>query len=148
MKANYITSKDFLIIVPASLALGAWLGTIQDGNWLYGFLSFSFLFLLSFILLTISHGWAGGGRTLAIIIALAFLLRLGVGVALQLALPVYGHSDADDRAGYVFTDAHTRDNQAWSLATSKKPILDAFNRNYTSDQYGELLAFNALIYRY
>ena len=82
------------------------------------------------------------------IIALAFLLRLGVGVGLYLGLPVYGHTDEDDRAGYVFTDAHNRDNQAWTLATSEDPIVDAFSKKYASDQYGGLLAFNALLYRY
>ena len=148
MRANYITSKDFLIILPASLALGAWFATIQSGTWPSGFLAFSFLFLLSFILLKISHGWAGGGRTLGVMIALAFLLRLGVGAALQLALPVYGHGDEDDRAGYVFTDAHTRDDQAWLLAASEHSIVDAFSRKYSSDQYGGLLAFNAFMYRY
>ena len=67
---------------------------------------------------------------------------------MYLGLPIYGHADADDRAGYVFTDAHTRDNQAWKLATSEHPIVDAFSKNYASDQYGGLLAFNTLIYRY
>ncbi len=37
-----------------------------------------------------------------------------------------------------------RDNQAWSLAVSEHPILDAFSEKYSSDQYGGLLAFNAL----
>jgi hypothetical protein len=69
-------------------------------------------------------------------------------VTLHLALPVYGHEDEDDRAGYVFTDAHKRDNQAWSLATSERQIVDAFSSKYASDQYGGLLAFNASIYRY
>ena len=96
----------------------------------------------------IAHGWSGGGKTLGYIIALAFLLRLAVGVTLHLALPVYGHDDEDDRAGYVYTDAHKRDNQAWALATSERPILDAFSSKYASDQYGGLLAFNTLIYRY
>src|SRR5689334_12527641 len=148
MKASYITLKDFFTIVATSLALGAIFASIEDGNWLLGFLSFSFLFLLFLVLLRIAHNWSNGGRTLGLIIALAFLLRLAVGVTLHLALPVYGHSDKDDRAGYVFTDAHNRDDQAWSLATSKLPILDAFSEKYASDQYGGLLAFNALIYRY
>jgi hypothetical protein len=79
---------------------------------------------------------------------LTFLLRLAVGVTLHVALPIYGHDDEDDRAGYVFTDAHNRDNQAWALATSDAPLLNAFSEKYASDQYGGLLAFNALIYRY
>ena len=144
MKTAYLTAKDFLYIIPGSLALGAFFASIQNGS----FFSFSFLFLLSIVLLRIAHNWSKGGKTLAYILALAFFLRLAVGVALHLALPVYGYPDADDRFGYVFTDAHTRDNQAWKLAASEHPIFDAFSRTYSSDQYGGLLAFNTAIYRY
>jgi hypothetical protein len=148
MKSAYIYFKDLLYIVPASLAFGAWFAFLQGREWLPGFLSFSFLFLLAFLILTVSQRWSGAGRTLGVIIALAFFLRLAIGVGIYWALPIYGHADADDRAGYVFTDAHVRDSQAWRLASSERPILDAFSRNYSSDQYGGLLAFNALIYRY
>jgi hypothetical protein len=148
MRADSFTTKDLLVAIAASIALGAFLASIQAGNGLLGTLSFSFLFLLFFLLLRISHRWAGAANTLGLIIALAFFLRLAAGVALHLALPLYGHDDEDDRAGYVYTDAHKRDDQAWALATSDRPILDAFSRSYASDQYGGLLAFNALIYRY
>jgi hypothetical protein len=148
MKTAYLTAKDFLFIIPASLALGALFTFIQHGNGLLGFLSFSFLFLLSFVLLKTAHGWSNGGKALSYIIALAFFLRLIVGVTLHLGLPILGHNDEDDRAGYVFTDAHNRDNQAWKLAVSGHPIIDAFSEKYASDQYGGLLAFNAFIYRY
>jgi hypothetical protein len=148
MKANYLSDQDLFYIVPISLLLGAFFTSIQDGNWVLGFFSFSLVFLLSTVVLKMAHRWSNGGKTLGIMIALAFLLRLMVGVTLHLALPVYGHDDEDDRAGYVFTDAHKRDNQAWSLATSEHPIIDAFSSKYASDQYGGLLAFNSLIYRY
>jgi len=148
---------------PLALVLGAVLSSVQVGNWLVGFVLFSFLFLLSFILLKISWGWAGSAssahsallraplsasKTLAIIIALSFALRLIAGMSIYLGLPVYGHEDADDKAGYVFTDAHNRDNQAWELASSNRPIFDAFSKKFAYDQYGGLLAFNALVYRY
>jgi hypothetical protein len=148
MKANYITFKDLLYIVTSSIVFGAWLASIQLGEWLVGFASFTLIFLLAFVLLKISYAWSNGGKTLGYIIALAFFVRLAVGVTLHLALPIYGHEDEDDRAGYVFTDAHKRDDQAWKLASSEQPILDAFSKKYSSDQYGGLLAFNALIYRY
>ena len=148
MKSNLTALKDFLYILPVSLGLGAWVSTIQGRDWLTGFLAFSFLFLLSFILLKIAYNWTNSGKILGYIIALTFLVRLVVGIGLHVTLPVYGHDDEDDRAGYVFTDAHKRDDQAWMLANSDRPILDAFSRNYSSDQYGGLLAFNALIYRY
>ena len=82
------------------------------------------------------------------IVLLAFALRLLVGVSFHLGLPLYGHADEDDQAGYVFTDAHIRDDQAWKLAGSDRPIWDAFSRKFSSDQYGGLLAFSAFVYRY
>lgn len=148
MKIKYLAVKDLLYILPASLGLGALLALIQEGTWLIGFLSFSFLCLLSFLLLTFFTRWANDGRMLGWVVALAFLLRLVVGVSLQLGLPVFGHDDEDDRAGYVFTDAHRRDEQAWKLAISENPVIDAFSERYGSDQYGGLLAFNTFVYRY
>ncbi len=148
MKSTYLSERDLFYIVPASLVLAGLFASIQDGNWGAGFFSFSFVFLLLIVLLKIAHSWSGAGKTLGIIIVLAFFLRLVVGVTLHLGLPVYGHPDEDDRAGYVFTDAHRRDNQAWSLATSARSILDAFSSRYASDQYGGLLAFNSFLYRY
>jgi len=143
-----LKKTDIFWIFPLALVLGAVLSSVQAGNWLAGFVLFSFIFLLSFILLKLLWGWSGGGKTLAIIIALAFALRLLVGVSIYLGLPVYGHDDADDKAGYVFTDAHNRDDQSWELASSERPILDAFSKKFAYDQYGGLLAFNTLVYRY
>lgn len=148
MKEKYFTIKDLFYSISAALVLGASITSIQGRNWLSGFIAFAFVLFLSFLLLRIAHNWSSGGKMLGIIIAIAFLLRFAVGITLYWALPIYGHADADDRFGYVFTDAHTRDTQAWNLATSEHPIADAFSKNYSSDQYGGLLAFNAFIYRY
>jgi len=81
-------------------------------------------------------------------IGLALLLRLAAGVAVYIALPINGHNTPDDKAGYVFTDAHRRDDQSWQLASSGKPLWTAFDRSYYTDQYGGLLAFSAFTYRY
>ena len=148
MIAKYITANDFFYIIPVSLALGAGLASVEPGSWLIGFLSFSLLFLFSFSFLYLSHRWANAGRTLGWIIAITFFLRLAIGMLLHFSLPLYGHDDEDDRAGYVFTDAHRRDNQAWTLATSDLPVTSAFSERYGSDQYGGLLAFNTFVYRY
>jgi hypothetical protein len=148
MKEAYFTKKDILYSVPIAVILGALFASIQKGNSLLGTLSFSFIFLLSIFLLKIAYHWSNGEKLLGLIIALAFLLPLAVGVTLHLTLPIYGHDDEDDRAGYVYSDAHRRDNQAWSLAKSDRPVIDAFSEKYASDQYGGLLAFNASIYRY
>ncbi len=140
--------RDFLWILPLSLGLGMVLSSLQPGNWLIGWLGFSFLFLLSFSLLTLSTKWADGGKTLAWMVALAFALRFVGGVTTYLVLPIDGFTDEDDRAGFIYTDAHRRDAQAWELAESEYPIADAFSKKFAYDQYGGLLAFSALIYRY
>jgi len=140
--------KDFIYIVPLSLALGAWFASLQAGTWLIGFASFAFVFFLSISLLKLSIQSAGIGMSLARIVSIAFALRLLVGLGIYLGLPIYGHDDSeDDKAGYVFTDAHRRDDQAWDLASSDRPILDAFTDKFAYDQYGGLLAFSAFIYR-
>ncbi|MCC6298139.1 MAG: hypothetical protein IT314_02485 [Anaerolineales bacterium] len=147
-----LKKQDLYWILPLALALGFVTASLQNGN----FLGFSFVFLLSLTLLAASTRWAGreSGRenpalTLVWIVALAFALRLVGGFATYAALPVYGHSDSfDGLAGYTYTDAHRRDDQAWRLATSGKPILDAFSGDYSSDQYGGLLALSAFVYRY
>ena len=148
MKSKYLSWKDLLLLLPAAFGLGALFALSQLGNWLIGFLGFSVLLFLGLLSLVSSVRWASGGKTLVWIVGLAFILRLGGGVATYMLLPLYGYSDADDQAGYVFTDAHRRDDQAWELASSERLILEAFSSKYSSDQYGGLLALSALVYRY
>ncbi len=142
-----LNQRDLLWILPLSLGMGAVLSSLQPGNWLVGWFGFSLLLLLCFFSLTLSTKWAGGGKTLAWIVALAFALRFAGGVATYLALPVNGHTDEDDRAGYVYKDAHRRDDQAWELASSDS-LIGGFNQSYAYDQYGGLLTMSAFIYRY
>ena len=141
--------SNFIWTVPLLLALAGGSPFIQSGNWWAGFAVFSFLFLFSFVLLKLSTAWADVGKVLIWITALAFTLRLLVGLGIHFGLPIYGHEDSeDDKAGYVFTDAHRRDDQAWELASSDRPILSAFTDKFAYDQYGGLLAFSAFVYRY
>ncbi|HET7144053.1 MAG TPA: hypothetical protein VFI68_08550 [Anaerolineales bacterium] len=168
-----LRQRDFIWIFPLSLGLGAVLSFLQSGNWLIGWLGFSFLFLLCISLLALSTRWANGASTLRqaqgdalfdststsftplsakilpLMVILAFGVRFVGGVVTYLALPDYGYVDDEDQsAGFVYTDAHRRDAQAWDLASSEDPILDAFSKNYAYDQYGGLLAFSAFVYRY
>jgi len=157
--------RDFIWVLPLSLGLGAVLSSLQPGNWLIGWLGFSFLFLLCISLLVLCTRWAGSGsldtplekhsglldhqKVLIWMVALAFVLRFVGGVVTYLALPVYGYVDDEDQSvGFVYTDAHRRDAQAWDLANSEHSVLDAFSKKYASDQYGGLLAFSAFVYRY
>src|SRR5260221_1210866 len=143
-----LKKTDLFWMLPLALVLGAGLSSLQPGNWLIGFASFSFIFLLSFLLFTIALRWTGAGKTLSYILALTFALRLLVGVALYVFLPIYGYDNVDGKAGFAFTDAHRRDDQAWQMARSDHYIVEAFSEKYATDQYGGLLAFSVLIYRY
>ena len=148
MKTQYLSLRDLSLSVPTSLVIGAMLASLQDGAWWIGWLGFSVLLVGGLLVLIAVTHWASAGKTLAWIVALAFLLRFAAGLATYIALPVSGYDDEDDRSGYVFTDARRRDAQAWELASSEHPIIDAFQKNFAYDQYGGLLAFSALIYRY
>jgi hypothetical protein len=123
------------------------LAAIQPGTFLRGWAGFAGLLAAGFLALAAMVRWGGGGRTLAWMAALALGLRLLAGTTLYVLLPVDGYDEPDDRAGFVFTDAHRRDDQAWDLASSKAPLLAAFDRTYYTDQYGGLLALSALTYR-
>jgi hypothetical protein len=86
-----------------------------------------------------------GVTTVALI---SFFLRLSIGVALTLLLPIFGYQDnVEHQAGYVYTDAYIRDNQAWSLASSGDSLSTAFSGQLRGDQYGGMLALSAFIYR-
>jgi len=146
---KYVHRHDWLWSLPLALAAGAGLASIQPGNWFIGWLGFSFLFLLSIFLLLVSTRWADGGKPLLWMVMLAFLLRFLGGVGTYLTLPFLGYpEDEEQKAGFTYTDAYRRDAQAWDLSISDRPIFDAFNRRFAYDQYGGLLAFSALIYRY
>jgi hypothetical protein len=147
MKSKILFPKDLLFVLPAALLFGVGLSALQPGTAWIGWLGFSALFLVGACGLLAGWRWAGGGKFLAWMTALSLVLRLAAGIAVYIALPINGHDVPDDKAGYVFTDAHRRDDQAWELASSDKPLWGAFDKSYYTDQYGGLLALSALIYR-
>ena len=134
-------------LLPVAVALGATLAALQPAPWMHGFLGFSSMTFLGLLGLSAATRSAGGGRTLLLLVGLALVLRLGTGIALHLGLPSWGYDEPDDQAGFVYTDAHRRDAQAWDLAASDHSLLEAFRRKYYADQYGGLLALSALIFR-
>lgn len=85
---------------------------------------------------------------LIILILIAALVRLGAGVIWYQALPVFGHGSPPELEGYIMADAHQRDQAAWELSQSEKPLWNAFRNQRTVDQYGGLLFISALIYRF
>lgn len=87
-------------------------------------------------------------RWLGWLILGAALIRLVVGVFWFVALPAWGYGSPVEQGGYVMADAANRDTAAWDLAESELPLVRAFEKYRLVDQYGGLLFFSALFYRY
>ncbi|HEX2980085.1 MAG TPA: hypothetical protein VHO48_07460 [Anaerolineaceae bacterium] len=139
--------RKTLVSLISGFGLGALIAACSPGNFLAGWLGAGLLAAVVIFALLSCWAWAGGGRLLATLVAVAFLLRLVIGMLISLGLPVFGYPEPEQQAGYVFYDAYRRDNQAWELASSGQPILQAFGREFATDQYGGLLALSAGIYR-
>jgi len=78
----------------------------------------------------------------------AILLRLSAGALWFSTLPIWGHGTTAEKGGYVMADAGARDQLAWKIARSDKPLWSAFLNNRKVDQYGGFLFMSALVYRY
>lgn len=78
----------------------------------------------------------------------AVLLRIMAGIIWYTSLPVMGYGTQPELRGYVMADAHDRDRAAWRLARSDQLLFSAFTNRFKADQYGGMLFFSALIYRY
>jgi hypothetical protein len=141
--------RDLLWILPSSLGLGLALSLLGPGTWWVGWLAYAVL--LSLGLLALSALWRSGGasRTFGLMLLLALILRLGLGMVFSYVLPPYGNDTDVQNSGYIFRDAYTYDSQAWKLASSGEPLWRAFDKSYGSeDQYGGLLFFHSLFYRF
>ena len=144
-----LTSPKFWLMAAIVLITGAILSALDEGNWLRGWLAYSLLLGLGVGSLGLTWRILSPDRPAASAAITAFVVRLVSGVALTLLLPVIGYANnIEHRAGYVFTDAYNRDNQAWELATSDDPLSAAFSGDYDSDQYGGMLGLSALLYRF
>jgi hypothetical protein len=142
-------TKEFWIISLSVLFVAALLAFIEkSGHYLQGWIAYTILLGLGTA--SIYGVWKAveAGQRVTIIVLVSFFLRLGIGVALTLLLPVFGYqNNAEHQAGYVYTDAYIRDNQAWSLAVSGDSLSKAFSGHLPGDQYGGMLALSAFIYR-
>jgi hypothetical protein len=151
----------FLLMAAGASILGlalvfAWIGNRFAG--LEGWLSF--LLVLGMAAGMLVAGWllvqkhesrAGLNRLpgwLAAALLVAFFIRLGLGAVWFIILPVWGHPTPPEQSGYVMADAHRRDQAAWELAQSGRPLAEAFSYDPGIDQYGGLLFASSLVYRY
>ena len=103
---------------------------------------------VGFFLLTLAIRWAGGEKTLIWIVAIGLVLRLVISVGLTLALPVFGYDNDEHNAGYIFADSLRPGYPGMVSGNIRRTVLNAFENQYLSDQYGGLLAILALEYRY
>jgi hypothetical protein len=143
-----LISPRFWLMSAAVLVTGALLSALNGADWLRGWLAYSLLIGIGVGSLAFAWRKLTPDRPAASAAITAFIIRLVIGAALTLLLPVIGYTDnAEHQAGYVFTDAYNRDNQAWELATSDEPLSAAYSGDYDSDQYGGLLGLSALLYR-
>jgi hypothetical protein len=145
--------RDLFWIIPSSLVLGLAFSLLGPGTWWIGWLAYFVATALG--LLAISALWrsTGSSHVLLIMMLLAVFLRMGLGIAFSYVLPASGNDTFIHKAGYVVRDAYSYDNEAWKLASSGDPLWRAFDTAYKSqnqydDQYGGLLFFHSLIYRF
>jgi len=149
LKTDWI-SLFIASILGICLSVGlAWIST--DFNGINGWLSFLAVIILSAGILLGLWGLIRHENPpcwLLFLIIAAVILRLSVGVFWSIALPIWGHGTPAEQAGYVMADASSRDQAAWDLAQSGKPLFKAFRNNRTVDQYGGMLFLSAFVYRF
>jgi hypothetical protein len=115
--------KEFWFVLVALISLSAALSAIDgSGHWFQGWLSYLLLLCLSALSIYAILKLVGVNCKVLPILLTSYSLRLGFGIALALLLPVVGYLNNNEHlAGYIYTDAFNRDNQAWELASSPDP---------------------------
>jgi hypothetical protein len=139
--------RDLPWILPCSIVLGLALSLLGPGTWWIGWLAYAVLLALGLWALALLWRSAGADtgqdhslqRMLGIMLLLAVVLRMALGMAFSSVLPTYGNPTQVQKAGYIFQDAYTRDVQSWELASSSNPLWRAFDKSFSTDQYGGLL---------
>lgn len=146
MKKPNSLIKDILWALGAGLALGAIISAFSAGSFWLGWLKSGLLGAL--VVLGLIRIWrvAGAGRSLAVLMMVAFVVRMGCGIFLNQGLPVLGFDNPVQKTGYVFSDAHDRDQAAYQMSVSGTAWLPQIRNNIAVDQYGGLLTLSALIY--
>jgi hypothetical protein len=143
------SKKSLLFLGAAILGTGAILAAL-DGktSWVGGWLGYSILLVIATMAIFGVWKLVEGDRAVGMASVTAFATRLVLGVFFMLVLPAAGYQgNQASQLGYLYKDAFVRDQQAWNLAASGKPLLGAFSGTYSGDQYGGLLGLSALFYR-
>ncbi len=126
------------VLDPAGISLQSWLAFVAVSAIGVGVLQLAVQLL----------GVSSKDRGVLGVLAAAVVLRLAVALILTYVLPAFGYEETVQQAGYVFYDAYMRDQAAWDLGSSTRPLWIAIAEGEPSDQYGTLLFVSSMVYRY
>lgn len=143
MKMRY----QLLISILFGIVFSAIISTISEFEFSTVFWGSTLLYAILFFFLIYLFNTTSKSKFLGGVIIFALISRLGMGLITTYNLIDWGYDSDPYESGYLFKDAFTRDNQAWDLASSDKPIWAAFTSDFFSDQYGGLLALSSFVYR-
>jgi 4-amino-4-deoxy-L-arabinose transferase-like glycosyltransferase len=141
------TIKNALMAILSGVLLGAAAAAFMPGAYATSFLVSALLLSAATFILIVTWRWAGGQKGLAAMMAAAFLVRMVVGIGMSAALPAYGYDNEQQKAGYLFTDAYRRDNEAWGLRLNQGSLWQVMRSEFDTDQYGGLLVVSGMVYR-
>lgn len=146
MKKSSLLIKDSLWALGVGFALGALISAFSAGSFWLGWLKNGVLSAL--LVLGLIRVWrlVGAGRTLAIVMLVSFIIRIGFGIFLNQGLPLWGFDNPVQNTGYVFSDAHNRDQAAFQIAVSGEAWWTQIKAAGAADQYGGLLTLSTLTY--
>ncbi len=146
MNKTNLLIKDSFWALGAGVVLGAILSVFSAGSIWLGWLKCGVLSALLIFGLIRVWRLVGAGRTLAIVMLVSFIIRIGFGIFLNQGLPLWGFDNPVQNTGYVFSDAHNRDQAAYQIAVSGDAWLSQIKAAVAVDQYGGLLTLSALTY--
>lgn len=149
IKKPILTKGFWLACVTILITAGLLILVEPTGNIWQGWIAYVFLLGLGALCIQGVQKAVRANRQALTIALVSFGVRLVIGAALAVLLPVVGYQNSPEhQAGYIYTDAYFRDNQAWDLASSGDSLSTAFSGKYSGDQYGGMLALSALVYRF
>jgi len=139
--------KQVLVALVSGSLLGAAAAAFMPGVYSSSFWISALVLSAAIFGLIRAWQWAGGGSSLAAMMAAAFLIRAVFGIGISAALPAYGYDNEQQNAGYLFTDAYRRDNEAWGLRLNQGSLWEVMRSEFDTDQYGGLLVVSGMVYR-
>ncbi|KPL80050.1 hypothetical protein ADN00_01910 [Ornatilinea apprima] len=139
--------KNAVIALVSGAGLGAAAAAFVPGAYASSFWISALLLSVSVFILICAWRWGGGQKGLAAMMAAAFLVRLVFGIGISAVLPVYGYDNDEQNAGYLFTDAYRRDDEAWGLRLNPGSLWEVMRSEFDTDQYGGLLVLSGIVYR-